>query len=67
MGDEADRLEQPVVDHLRDAFKTEYGLIQQSLFYAPTYTPDDVDCLQTNLQRAHELAPYYKYDKATTE
>ncbi len=49
------------------AFKTEYGVIQQSLFYAPTYAADDVDCMQTNLQRAHELAPYYKYDKATTE
>ena len=38
-------------------------MIQQSLFYAPTYTADDVDCMQTNLQRAHELAPYYQYKK----
>src|SRR6478735_11214768 len=45
------------------AFKTDYGVIQQSLFYAPTYTADDVDCMQTNLQRAHELAPYYQYKK----
>jgi hypothetical protein len=43
------------------AFKTDFGLIQQSLFYAPTYTADDVDCMQTNLQRAHELVPYYKF------
>ena len=43
------------------AFKTSYGLIQQSLFYSPIYAADDVDCLQTNLQRAHELAPYYVY------
>jgi hypothetical protein len=43
------------------AFKTDFGLIQQSLFYAPTYTADDVDCMQTNLQRAHELVPYYTF------
>ena len=43
------------------AFKTSYGVIQQSLFYSPIYAADDVDCLQTNLQRAHELAPYYVY------
>jgi hypothetical protein len=42
------------------AFKTSYGVLQQSLFYSPVYTPDDVDCLQTNLDRAHQLAPYYK-------
>jgi hypothetical protein len=43
------------------AFKTSYGVIQQSLFYSPIYAADDVDCLQTNLQRARELSPYYKY------
>ncbi len=43
------------------AFKTDYGLIQQSLFYSPVYAADDVDCMQTNLQRAHELVPYYKF------
>jgi hypothetical protein len=43
------------------AFKTSYGLIQQSLFYSPIYAADEVDCLQTNLQRAHELSPYYIY------
>ena len=43
------------------AFKTSYGLIQQSLFYSPIESPDNPDCLQTNLQRAHELSPYYKY------
>ncbi len=43
------------------AFKTSYGVIQQSLFYSPIYAADDVDCLQTNLQRAHELAPHYIY------
>lgn len=41
------------------AFKTKYGVLQQSLFYSPVYSADDVDCLATNLQRAHELAPYY--------
>jgi hypothetical protein len=43
------------------AFKTSYGLIQQSLFYSPIKSPDRPDCLQTNMQRAHELAPYYKF------
>jgi hypothetical protein len=43
------------------AFQTSYGVIQQALFYSPIYAADNVDCLQTNLQRARELAPYYKY------
>jgi hypothetical protein len=43
------------------AFKTSYGVLQQALFYAPVYSADDVDCMQTNLQRANELAPYYVY------
>jgi hypothetical protein len=43
------------------AFKTSYGVIQQSIFYTPNYSVPDVDCLQTNLQKARELAPYYKY------
>jgi hypothetical protein len=43
------------------AFDTSYGVLQQSLFYSPIYGADDVDCLATNLQRAHELAPYYKF------
>lgn len=43
------------------AFKTSYGVLQQSLFYAPTYSANDVDCLQTNLQRANELVPYYTF------
>ncbi len=46
------------------AFKTSYGVIQQSLFYSPVYAADDVDCLQTNLQRARELSPYYKYQRS---
>lgn len=43
------------------AFKTSYGVIQQSLFYSPIYSEPNPDCLQTNMQRAHELAPYYKF------
>jgi hypothetical protein len=43
------------------AFKTSYGVIQQSLFYSPIESADNPDCLQTNLQRAHELSPYYVY------
>lgn len=42
-------------------FKTSYGIIQQSLFYAPVYSEPDPDCMQTNLQKAHELSPYYVY------
>lgn len=45
------------------AFDTEYGLIQQTLFYSPIYSDPDPDCMQTNLQRAHELAPYYVFTK----
>jgi hypothetical protein len=41
------------------AFDTSYGVIQQSLFYSPIYAAGDVDCMRTNLQRAHELSPYY--------
>ena len=43
------------------AFKTSYGVLQQSMFYSPIDSPDRPDCLQTNLQRAHELVPYYKF------
>jgi hypothetical protein len=40
-------------------FKTSYGVIQQSLFYSPITSADNPDCLQTNLQRARELSPFY--------
>ncbi|ULE33003.1 DUF3558 domain-containing protein [Mycobacterium sp. IDR2000157661] len=43
------------------AFDTEYGVLQQSLFYSPIYSNPDPDCMQTNLQRAHELVPLYKF------
>ena len=43
------------------AFKTSYGVIQQSLFYSPITSADNPDCLQTNLQRARELSPFYIY------
>jgi hypothetical protein len=41
------------------AFKTSYGVITQSLYYSPIESADNPDCLQTNLQRARELSPYY--------
>jgi len=44
------------------AFDTSYGVIQQTLFYSPIYSEPDPDCMQTNLQRAHELAPFYKFE-----
>lgn len=43
------------------AFKTSYGVIQQSLFYSTIYSSPDVDCPAVNLQRANDLAPYYKF------
>ena len=42
-------------------FKTSYGLINQSMFYSPIESPDRPDCLQTNLQRANQLVPFYKF------
>ena len=42
-------------------FKTSYGVIQQSLFFSAVYSNPEVDCMQTNLQRANDLAPYYKF------
>ncbi|GFG64265.1 membrane protein [Mycobacterium kubicae] len=42
-------------------FKTSYGVIQQALFYSSIYSEPDVDCPSTNLQRANDLAPYYKF------
>jgi hypothetical protein len=51
------------------AFKTSYGVIQQSLFFSQVYstdqndnlspTPPDIDCLAENYKRAQQLAPYY--------
>ena len=43
------------------AFDTSYGVLQQSLFYSPIYSNPNPDCMQTNLQRAHELVPYYVF------
>ncbi|CPR12518.1 membrane protein [Mycobacterium bohemicum DSM 44277] len=42
-------------------FKTSYGLIQQSLYFSTVYSNPDVDCMSTNLQRANDLASYYKF------
>ncbi|HET7074929.1 MAG TPA: DUF3558 domain-containing protein [Mycobacterium sp.] len=43
------------------AFKTSYGVLQQALFFSTVYSNPDVDCMSTNLQRANDLAPYYKF------
>jgi hypothetical protein len=43
------------------AFKTSYGVIQQALYYSTIYSNPEVDCVVTNLQRANDLAPYYKF------
>jgi hypothetical protein len=42
-------------------FKTSYGVIQQSLYYSTIYSSPEVDCPSTNLQRANDLSPYYKF------
>jgi hypothetical protein len=38
---------------------TDYGLIQQTIFFSTIYSNPPPDCMQTNLQRAHELVPHY--------
>lgn len=43
------------------AFKTSYGVIEQSLFYSPIHSPDAPDCMTENVMRAHQLAPHYIY------
>jgi hypothetical protein len=43
------------------AFKTSYGVLQQALFYSTVYSNPEVDCPSTNLQRANDLTPYYKF------
>ncbi len=43
------------------AFDTSYGVLQQSLFYAPVYSADDVDRMQTNLQGAQQLVQFYRF------
>ena len=42
-------------------FKTSYGVIQQPLYYSTVYSSPEVDCPSTNLQRANDLSPYYKF------
>ncbi len=42
-------------------FKTSYGVIQQALYFSTIYSNPEVDCMSTNLQRANDLAPYYKF------
>ena len=43
------------------AFKTSYGVLQQALDYSTVYSNPEVDCPSTNLQRADDLASYYKF------
>ncbi|CQD21468.1 membrane protein [Mycobacterium europaeum] len=42
-------------------FKTSYGVLQQALYYSTVYSNPEVDCMSTDLQRANDLAPYYKF------
>ncbi|MCV7226512.1 DUF3558 domain-containing protein [Mycolicibacterium komossense] len=43
------------------AYKTSWGLIQQSLFYSPKYSNPAPDCLQENVARGQQLSPFYKF------
>ncbi len=43
------------------AFKTSYGVLQQALYYSAIYSNPEVDCMTTNLQRANDLVPFYKF------
>ncbi|MCV7080455.1 DUF3558 domain-containing protein [Mycolicibacterium insubricum] len=43
------------------AYKTSYGVIQQSLFYSPIHSPDAPECMTENMMRAQQLSPYYKF------
>jgi hypothetical protein len=43
------------------AFKTGYGVLQQALYFSTIYSSPEVDCMSTNLQRANDLVPYYKF------
>ena len=43
------------------AFKTSWGLIQQSLFYSPVYSNPAPDCLAENVMRGQQLSPFYKF------
>jgi hypothetical protein len=43
------------------AFKTSYGVLQQALYFSTVYSNPEVDCMSTNVQRANDLAPYYKF------
>jgi hypothetical protein len=47
--------------------KTSYGLIQQTMFFSPIYSNPPPDCMQTNLQRAHDLIPFYKFQGDSSE
>ena len=48
-------------------FDTDYGLIQQTIFFSTIYSEPNPDCMQTNLQRAHELVPHYKFQGEPNE
>ncbi len=41
--------------------RTSYGVIQQSMFFSTVYSNPEIDCMSTNLQRANDLVPYYKF------
>jgi hypothetical protein len=42
-------------------FKTSYGVLQQALYFSTVYSNPEVDCMPTNLQRANDLTPLYKF------
>ena len=44
----------------RDLNETPIGFLD-ALYYSTVYSNPEVDCMQTNVQRANDLAPYYKF------
>ena len=44
------------------AFKTSYGADSAVAVLLADLLRPTPDCMQTNLQRAHELVPFYKFD-----
>lgn len=48
-------------------FKTDYGVIQQSLYYSPVYSNPKVDCPSENITRAHQLSEHYIYQDSPVD
>jgi len=61
LGLEADLSQQLLVLLLHGGVQDQLRVLQQALYYSTVYSTPEVDCPSTNLQRANDLAPYYKF------